>query len=69
MKTRVWERKVVSLVLRDSVLGTGPKAYKEGRMIGRELQAPSGPHQPGWHGDLKLSDSHGSRIPRNMVGN
>lgn len=38
MKTRVWERKVVSLVLRDSVLGTGPKAYKEGRVIGRNCR-------------------------------
>lgn len=47
MKTGVWEGKAVSLVLRDSVLGTGPKASKEGRVMVTELQVLSGPHQCG----------------------
>lgn len=48
-----------SLVLRDSVFGTGPKAYKEGIVAVRKLQGPSGLHQVGAQEDLKLSDSNG----------
>lgn len=69
MKTGVWEGKAISLVLRDSVLGTGPKASKEGRVMVTELQVSSGPHQCGWQEDLKLSDSHSSGILSNTVGN
>lgn len=69
MKTGVWEGKAISLVLRDSVLGTGPKASEEGRVMVMELQLSSGPHQRGWQEDLKLSDSQSSGILSNMVGN
>lgn len=47
MKTGVWEGMIVSLGLRDSVLGAGPEAYTEGKVAVKELQAPSGPHQAG----------------------
>lgn len=32
MKTGVWKGMIVSLVLRDSVLGAGPEAYTEGKV-------------------------------------
>lgn len=47
MKTGVWEGMIISLVLRDSVLGTDPEVCMEGKVAGEELQAPSGPHQTG----------------------
>lgn len=56
MKTGVWEGMLVSLVLRDSVLGTGPEAYPEGKVAVKELQAPSGSILTKLE-DQKLSDS------------
>lgn len=48
-----------SLVLRDSVLGTGPEAYKGSRVAVRELQVASGSHQAGVQENLKLNHTHG----------